>query len=45
MWMILRYVDESKAFLQPIKKASWRMVEGRLKFRKSLEEEDSDILG
>ena len=41
--MILRYVDESKAFLQPIKKASWRMVEGRLKF--SFEEEDSDILG
>ena len=43
--MILRYVDDSRALFQPIIKAGWRMVEGRLKFRKSLEEEDNDILG
>ena len=42
--MIARYVDDSRAFLEPIK-AGWRMVDGRLRFRKSWGEEDSDKSG
>ena len=43
-WLRARYVDDSRTLLQPIK-PGWRMTDGRLRFRKMWELEDSKIPG
>ena len=43
-WLIMRYVDDSRAILPPIK-AGWRWVENSLKYSKRWEREDSEKSG
>ena len=43
-WLRIRYVDDTRAILQPIK-AGWRWVDGSLKYSKRWESEDMDIPG
>ena len=44
IWMMMRYVDDARAALPPIK-AGWRWQEGSLTYCKRLEQEDSTIGG
>ena len=44
IWMMMRYVDDARAVLPPIK-AGWRWQEGSLTYCKRWEQEDSTIGG
>ena len=43
-WLISRYVDDSRAILQPIR-PGWRWVDNDLRYTKKWEQEDKDIPG